>query len=135
METTSQVARFIARRIETTDKLQKDIALQCGFDKPNMITMVKQGRTRLPLGKVGQMAKALETDPVQLLKMCMEEYLPDTWEEIAPLMESALTREELQLLTLLRASTGSPFLSVLSDESKLYFESFIASLPTPATNQ
>lgn len=135
METTSQVARFIARRIETTDKLQKDIALQCGFEKPNMIAMVKQGRTRLPLGKVGQMAKALETDPVQLLKMCMEEYLPETWEEIAPLMESALTREELHLLTVLRTSTGSPFLSVLSDESKLHFANFIASLHTPATNQ
>lgn len=135
MEITSQVARFVTSRIETTDKLQKDIALQCGFEKPNMITMIKQGRTRLPLGKVGQMAMALETDPVQLLKMCLEEYHPETWEEIAPLMESALTREELRLLTVLRTSTGSPFLPVLSDESKLHFENFIASLRAAVTNQ
>ena len=63
METTSQVACFIAARIEATGQLQKDIAAKAGFDKPNMITMIKQGRTRLPLDKVGAMALALETGP------------------------------------------------------------------------
>ena len=133
METSSHVARFIARRIEETGRLQKDIATKCGFDKPNMITMIKQGLTRLPLDKIGPMAMALETDPVQLLKMCMEEYQPATWKAIEPFMETAMTKDELRLLTALRAGIGGPFLSALSDDSKALFDKLIVSLRTPAT--
>ena len=135
METSSHVARFIARRIEETGQLQKDIATKCGFDKPNMITMIKQGLTRLPLDKIGPMAMALETDPVQLLKMCMEEYQPATWKAIEPFMETAMTKDELRLLTELRTWVGGPFLSALSNASKSHFEKFIVSLRTPATIQ
>lgn len=131
----SKVASFIASRIEETGQLQKDIASKCGFDKPNMITMIKQGLTRLPLDKVGPMAMALETDPVQLLKMCMEEYQPATWKAIEPFMETAMTRDELRLITALRAWIGGPFLSALSNDSRSHFDKFIVSLRTPATIQ
>ena len=132
-KTTSQVARFIANRIQESGQMQKDIATKCGFDKPNMITMIKQGATRLPLDKIGPMAMALETDPVQLLKMCMEEYQPATWRAIEPFMETAMTKDELRLLTALRAGIGGPFLSALSDDSKALFDKLIVSLRTPAT--
>ena len=71
---TSQVARFITARIEASGYSQKDIATLSGFERPNIITMIKQGKTRLPLDKIGPMANALETDATQLLKMCLEEY-------------------------------------------------------------
>ena len=86
MKTTSKVARLITSRIEVTGKLQKDIAAKVGFEKPNMITMIKQGRTHLPLDKIGPMALALEIDPLYLLQLCMEEYHPATWKAIAPLL-------------------------------------------------
>lgn len=130
METTSQVARFIASRIEVTGQLQKDIAERAGFEQPNIITMIKQGKTRLPLDKVGPMAKALETDPVKLFAMCMEEYQPATWKAIAPFMETAFTQEERRLIASLRAFAGGPFISVLSDESRQCFEEFMRSLRT-----
>ncbi len=135
MQTTSQVARFIAARIEATGQLQKDIAVKCGFEKPNIITMIKQGTTRLPLDKIGPMAIALGVDPVQLFKMCMEEYHPATWKAIAPLIGSAISPDELILLTALRRSSGGPLMSELSGESKLRFENFIASLCSTATSQ
>lgn len=135
MENRSAVALFVTSRIYKTGKPQKDIAHEAGFDKPNMITMIKQGKTRLPIDKIGPMAKALETDPVQLLKMCMEEYHPATWKAIAPFMESAMTEDERQLVTSLRASVGGPFLAALNDESRTHFQNFIRSLHGPATIQ
>ena len=135
METASRVARFITERIEATAKLQKDVATKAGFDKPNMITMIKQGRTRLPLDKVGPMAMALETDPVALLQMCMEEYQPKTWAAIAPFMEMVLTEDERRLLTSLRASVGGPFLSALDTESREHFERLMKSLRASSSNQ
>lgn len=135
MHNESKVANYIARRIEISGQFQKDIAEKVGFDKPNMITMIKQGKTRLPLDKIGPMAKALEVDPVQLLKLCMEEYHPNTWKAIAPFLESAMTSDERRLLNALRAWVGGPFLSAMSDESKQHFEGFMASLRTPSTIQ
>lgn len=118
---TYTIAQFITNRIKVIDKSQKDIAREAGFQKPNMITMIKQGRTRLPLDKIGPMAVALEMDPVQLLKMWLKEYQPMTWKMIAPLMDLALTEDELRLLNTLRSKAGSSFLSAINEESKLYF--------------
>lgn len=134
-KTSSQVARFIEKRIEETGQLQKDIAKKVGFEKPNIITMIKQGKTRLPIDKICLMAKALETDPILLFQMCIQEYQPDNWKVIAPFMEAAMTKDELRLLKSLRASVGGPFLSALSEDSKLHFEKFMNSLRAPATIQ
>lgn len=131
MGNTSQVARFIRSRIQSMGKPQKDIAREAGFDTPNMITMIKQGKTKLPISKVGPMAIALEADPVHLFQMCLEEYCPDTWKAIAPFMESALTREELRLITGFRRWVGSPYLAVLTEESKSHLGAFLNSLRIP----
>ncbi len=135
MNNESQVARFITGRIEATGKLQKDIAEKVGFEKPNIITMIKQGKTKLPLDKIGPMAKALEVDPVHLLKLCMEEYHPNTWKAIAPFMAAVITADERRMLNALRAWSGGPFLAAMSEEQKRHFENFMASLCAPATIQ
>ena len=48
MNPTSPVARFIAARILDIGKSQKDIAREVGFESANVITMIKQGATKLP---------------------------------------------------------------------------------------
>lgn len=128
MKNTSLVARFISNRIDELGKPQKEIAEEIGFEKPNMITMIKQGRSKLPLGKIGPMANALEICPVQLLKMCFYEYFPETWKAIAPFMESALAKDELHEMDASYVSKSAPFLSALSDESTEHLENFIQSL-------
>lgn len=132
MEKNTQVAKFIAQRIQATGKSQREIAIEAGFDSPNMVTMLKQGKTKLPIAKVGTMAKALETDPVHLLKLSLSTYCPETWEAIEPFLESALTEDELRLIQALRASVGAPFLTAVSEESKRHFTDFMNSLRAPA---
>lgn len=127
-KTTSQVAQFISARLDETGQLQKDVAHKAGFGQPNIITMIKQGQTRLPLDKVGPMALALEVDPVSLMHMCLEEYYPTTWEAIVPFMERSITEDERALLVALRASIGGPFLAAISDDSRSYLNRFIHSL-------
>src|SRR5688572_15045994 len=76
------VAEFIARRIRESDKSQKEIAQECGRPKPNVITMLKQGRMKLPLEKVGTLAAVLDVNPIYLLWLTMREYAPATLESI-----------------------------------------------------
>lgn len=88
--TRSNVAHFIATRIEELGLKLVDIAEVCGFERSNVVTMIKQGKTKLPMDKIGSMARALQTDPFELYRLCMQEYLPSTWEAIEPILDARL---------------------------------------------
>lgn len=135
MESQCPVATFVRSQIRKVGKTQKEIADEVGFETPNIITMIKQGKTKLPLSKVGRIAKALETDPVLLLKLCMASYVPDTWKFIEPYMESTLTHDEAVLLSSCRRYVGGPYLSALSVESQELLGKFLDSLRAHPTMQ
>ncbi len=83
----SSVAAFIDQQIEWTEKSLVQIAEEVGFAKPNIISMIRKGNTKLPTGKVRKMALALEVDPVFMLQMVMMEYDPETWEVIQEIIK------------------------------------------------
>ena len=102
------VCDFIADCLAQSDKTQRQIANECGFDNPNVITMFKTGATKLPLNRIGTVAKALGADPAHLLRLVMTEYMPDTWESIENIMHgSVLTANELDLVRQFRSVTGN----------------------------
>jgi hypothetical protein len=99
------VAEYISWQIHLCGKSQIAIAQETGFEKPNIITMIKQGKTKLPLDKIGKFAKAIEVDPVHLLKLCMSEYWPDTWVEMQKIVgQPILTLNEMEILETVRQS-------------------------------
>lgn len=69
--------------------------------------MFKQGATKIPLNRIGALAKAIDVDPAHLLRLAMKEYMPDTWEAIEDIMQSTvLTANELKLVHAYREVTG-----------------------------
>lgn len=101
------VAEFIADRLATIDKTQREVAEACGFETPNIITMFKQGKTKVPLDRIGPLANALDADPAHLLRLAMQEYMPDTWSSIEDILHSTiLTANELELVRKYRQVTG-----------------------------
>ena len=77
MKNKSEVADFIANQIQVIGKSQIKISEEAGFDKPNMITMIKQGKTKVPVNKICSLAKALEVNPYGFSMLCLTEYKPD----------------------------------------------------------
>jgi transcriptional regulator with XRE-family HTH domain len=101
------VAEFLADRIAAIDKTQRQIANECGFENANVITMFKNGSTKLPIGRIALLAKAIEVDPIHLLRLVMLEYIPDLWESIETIMQTTvLTANELQLVQAYREVNG-----------------------------
>jgi hypothetical protein len=93
------VAEFLTFHIDISDKAQKDIASEIGYDKPNVLTMIKQGKTKLPLTKIGPIAKAIDADPAYLLRLALTEYVPETWSAIEGLLPGELlTANERKLI-------------------------------------
>jgi transcriptional regulator with XRE-family HTH domain len=115
------VAEYISWQIQLCGKSQTDIAREVGFDKPNVITMIKQGKTKVPLAKIGSMAKALEVDPVHFMKLVLSEYLPDLLEVIQDITaQPVITQNELEFIKVIRsANVVNPKLRTDGERDKL----------------
>jgi DNA-binding Xre family transcriptional regulator len=69
----SEIARFFDKRINELShrKSQRDIAREIGFTNDNVISMMKSGRTKVPLDRVVSIAKALEVEPRPLFVLAL----------------------------------------------------------------
>jgi len=82
MENEVKVAEHLTTLIERSDKTQKEIAAEVGFPKANVLTMMKQGITKVPISRVPALARALEVEPAELMKIVLKEYQPEILEAI-----------------------------------------------------
>ena len=92
------VAKFITAKINECGKSQIEIAQACGWPKPNIVTMIKQGTTRLPIDKIGPLAKALEVEAVYLFWLTMSEYNPDTLQAIEHAIRGVMLSDHEKLI-------------------------------------
>ncbi len=74
--TTSPTADFLARAIEFSGRTNREIAEEAGFAKPNIISMLAQGQTKIPINRIPALARACHVDPVHMLRLAMSEYHP-----------------------------------------------------------
>lgn len=98
------VAEYLTHAIDMSGKSQKEIAREVGWQKPNMISMVKQGITKVPIEKAPALAKACGVDPAAFLGIVMREYFPEVWTVINKNLGYVLTEEERKMIDEFRAS-------------------------------
>ena len=68
--------KTIAVLIDDSDSSQCEIARALGYDNANIITLFKQGKTRVPYDKVVPLALALRQDPGVLLRHWLSAHMP-----------------------------------------------------------
>lgn len=71
----SALADFVSRRVLElrVRRTQAEIAAMAGFPNPNMVTMIKNGASKLALDRVPSMARALDCDPAYLLRLALQQ--------------------------------------------------------------
>lgn len=131
MSRVSNTALFIAACIEESDKSNGQIALEVGFETAHEIAEIRDGVSDMPLAKLGAFSKAVGTDPVQLLTMCLNEYFPETWESVSPFLDTVLTADELSIVRALRLAVGGPYVMSLSADERRALNAFLNLLKTP----
>lgn len=126
------VAEYLSWQMHLCGKTNAQIAEEAGFPKPNILAMIRSGATKLPLNKIGTMAKALGIDPAHLLQVALSEYNPGVWmviEEILGKGQPILTMNELEILRAVRESgVINPKLATDNDRRRL--RDLIATLPS-----
>ncbi len=102
------LAQYISKQIDVQASLgknQRQIAVEIGYEKPNMISMFKRGETKVPLDKIPALAKALNVDAAFMFKLAVQQYWPDMGKAIAEIFGTVLTKNETKMIELIRRLT------------------------------
>ena len=100
--TTDCTRILLAEAIEASTLSRKEIAARLGFKKENVLSMMLQGLTRVPLYLVPRLAGVLEIDERLFVVTAIEEYHPELLEKLARLGSISREDAELGLLTMCR---------------------------------
>jgi hypothetical protein len=118
----------LADLIDQSSLTQTEIAQKLGYPRPNIITMFKQGSTRVPLNKIGPLARILDVDAVWLLRRALREYQPELWEVLEGTLGPRVTSNELEILGALRAATDDMDPKLKGSTGKKKIEELAAAL-------
>lgn len=100
------VAQYLTQVMEASDKSQTRIAEAMGFQSSNVLTLIKKGRTKLPVSRIPDLARLLEIDPFYLLELAMTEYSPQVWAVIEDIATRSLGDGEKKILRIVREASG-----------------------------
>nr|WP_309504078.1 helix-turn-helix transcriptional regulator [uncultured Roseovarius sp.] len=101
----TRLAKYVERRVLElkSKKTQAEIAEQAGFVNPNMITMIKQGRSKVALDRVPALARALEAVPAQMMRLALEQAIGQpSAEAVVEIFGEPVTDNELGWLRAIR---------------------------------
>lgn len=78
----NELTKYLAHHIDRSQKTHAQIAQEVGFKTPNIISLIKTGRTKLPLERVPAMARALDTPVHTLADLAIKDRGQGLWEMI-----------------------------------------------------
>ncbi len=101
LKVTSPTALMVFDAVEICRayKTQEQIAEEAGFfnrsgqPMTNIIAMFKMGKTRIPIDKIPNIAKAIGLDSFKLFKSAYKEYYPEAWAIIDSAMKDEIGRK------------------------------------------
>ena len=104
-KTPTELSEFVRKRIRDLKplKTQKEIAAEAGYDNANILSMIKNASTKLPLERVPALAQALDCDVVHLFTLAMQQYFEnDVIEAFRGAMTADYTANEKHWVAQLR---------------------------------
>lgn len=106
----TRLAKYLEKRVLELrpNKSQAQIAEEAGFVNPNMIAMLKNGSTKLPLDRVASLAAALDCDPRLLFNLALDQMGgATTVRAIEDIFGTIVTRNEVTWINELRDASGN----------------------------
>ena len=114
------VAKYLEQQLALCGKSQREVASDIGYANANVITMFKSGVTKIPVNKVGLLAKSLGVDPAFLLRLLMGEYMPDAWGAIEAILgkERLLSDQDRMVVEVTRSAIGDEPIDLTVEENR-----------------
>lgn len=101
------LCKFLTKRISALSgiKSQREIAAEVGYDRPNILSMIKTGETKLPLDKVPALAKSLGVDVKHLFRLTLEQHYPEVARVAHEIFGNVVSDNEMALVKIFREIT------------------------------
>lgn len=125
----SPVARYLTEAIDRSEKTQREIAKAIGYNNPNIITMFKQGLTRVPIDKVPMLAEALDRSPIEFMTIALREYAPHLITVFEQVFGRMVTDNEFEIVAFIRSISHGSDPRLSSDRQR---ELIAAAFGTPS---
>jgi transcriptional regulator with XRE-family HTH domain len=94
----SLVAQFVGEQLGKSKRTVDEVAAQVGMSA-KVLTMIASGKLKLAINQADALAKALGVDTTYVLRLVLEDSLPDAWSVIQDrLTELAITEFEQQIV-------------------------------------
>ena len=77
---TDIVAKMVDAGIRNSGKTATQIAKECHFNNACFISLIRKGNSRVPISKIGDLARAIGFDVVTFRNRVVQEYMPELWE-------------------------------------------------------
>jgi transcriptional regulator with XRE-family HTH domain len=123
------VAQYLSQQIALSPLSQREIAERAGYTKPNILTMFKQGDTKVPVNKVPALAKALGVDSMHMLRIVLEEYMPEAWAAMESILgKHTVTDEEMSIIELVRQESRAVPLDLANPKNEEKLRQCIAEI-------
>ena len=105
--TFSPTAEMLAKAIDESGLTQSDIADRVGLKHSNILTMIKQGITRVPIDRIPALAQTLGIDQATLLLTAIKEYHRGAFDLLCDTLGLPFTKAEMELVVMFRMATMS----------------------------
>ncbi|WP_170333268.1 XRE family transcriptional regulator [Ruegeria arenilitoris] len=106
----TRLAKYVERRVLELKptKSQAEIAALAGYVNQNMITMIKQGSSKVALDRVPALAVALEADPAFVMQLALEQAIGRTAAEaVVEVFGEPVTENEVGWLQAIREASNN----------------------------
>lgn len=120
----SPVAHYLEQAIERSGLPQIEIAEALGYDQPNIISMFKTGRTKVPIEIIPKLAELLGVSELYFLKLALEEYSPGMWMIIERAFGKLVSENEMDIVDVIRAASAGTDPVMSDDQEKELFRLF-----------
>ena len=94
--------QYLSDHINRSAIKQNEMAVELGYANPNIISMIKQGKTRVPYHKIPIFAKLLDLDPKATLVRAMSEYDPVLLKTVESIFFSVISKNEMKIINKIR---------------------------------
>jgi transcriptional regulator with XRE-family HTH domain len=118
------VAEYLSSLIDLSDKTQAEIAKEANLGRPNVVSMLKNGTTKVPLHKAPGLAKVLKVDPTHFTMRCLREYYPQVAEALEEAGIEPVSQNERDILNTIREASNETDPGLNQDRRDALFSAF-----------
>lgn len=110
-----KVAGFVSRHLDiqaAAGRTARQIAAEVGYKNPNMISMIKTGRAKVPFEKIPALAHALRVDVALLLRLALEQQWPKINKTVCEIFGIIPTANERDIIETVRMASKSSVIAI-----------------------